>query len=51
MGTSRLGGRPSQVDPADYRERRTVECGITRFDKLAVRYLATVHVAAINEWP
>lgn len=49
-GTSRLGGRPSQVDLADYRERHTVECGITRFDKLAVRYLATVHVAAINEW-
>ncbi|PTA42329.1 IS5/IS1182 family transposase, partial [Micromonospora sp. RP3T] len=22
----------------------------TRFDKLAVRYAATVHVAAINEW-
>ncbi|MGW5519603.1 IS5 family transposase, partial [Nocardia africana] len=22
----------------------------TRYDKLAVRYLATVHVAAINQW-
>jgi len=22
----------------------------TRYDKLAVRYLATVHIAAINEW-
>jgi transposase len=22
----------------------------TRFDKLAVRYKATIHIAAINEW-
>ncbi|WP_420706614.1 IS5 family transposase [Streptomyces sp. BoleA5] len=45
------GGRPPKFDAEDYKlGMRSNVASQSRYDKLAVRYEATVLVAAINEW-
>ena len=38
------------ADGRRYKQRDAVECGTSQL-KRAVRYLATIRIAAINEWP
>ena len=54
------GGRPPAFDPISYRDRHAIECAFsalkhhrgvaTRYDKMAVRYEASIRVANIGRW-
>jgi hypothetical protein len=41
---------PREHRPVQASVRWAVRVVATRYDKLTVRYEATVHIAAINEW-